>query len=81
MDRVPEKHRGGKDTASVARAPRARVLLPLPLAGAYDYRVPPPAQARPGVLVVAPLNNREITGVVWDGEANSPEPPLPDARL
>ncbi len=82
MDRVSEKHRGGKDTASVAHAPRVRVLLPLPLAGAYDYRVPPAAaQARPGDFVVAPLNNREMIGVVWDGEAGSPEPPLPDARL
>ncbi len=66
----------------MARAPRVRVLLPLPLAGAYDYRVPPAAaQARPGDFVVAPLNNREMIGVVWDGEAGSPEPPLPDARL
>jgi primosomal protein N' (replication factor Y) len=82
MDRVSEKHRGGRGTTSVARAPRVRVLLPLPLAGAYDYRVPPAAaQARPGDFVVAPLNNREMIGVVWDGEAGSPEPPLPDARL
>ncbi len=81
MDRVSEKLRGGKDTASVARAPRVRVLLPLPLAGAYDYRVPPGAQARPGDFVAAPLNQREVTGVVWDREGNSPEPPLPDARL
>jgi primosomal protein N' (replication factor Y) len=81
MDRVSEKQRGGKDAASVARAPRVRVLLPLPLAGAYDYRVPPAAQARPGDFVVAPLNQREIIGVVWDRESNSSEPPLPDARL
>ncbi len=81
MGRVSEKHRGRKDTASVAAAPRARVLLPLPLAGAYDYRVPPGAQARPGDFVVAPLNQREVIGVVWDREANSPEPPLPDSRL
>jgi primosomal protein N' (replication factor Y) len=81
MDWVSEKHRGRNDTAAVSRAPRVRVLLPLPLAGAYDYRVPPTAQARPGDFVAAPLNQRELIGVVWDRESNSSEPPLPDARL
>ena len=81
MGRVSEKQRGRKDTAAVARAPRVRVLLPLPLAGAYDYRVPPDADARPGSFVVAPLNQREIIGVVWDREANSSEPPVADSRL
>ena len=81
MGRVSEKQRGRKDAAAVARVPRVRVLLPLPLAGAYDYRAPPGADARPGDFVVAPLNQREIIGVVWDREANSPEPPLPDSRL
>src|SRR3712207_9506799 len=81
MDRVSEKHRGGKGTAPVARAPRVRVLLPLPLAGAYDYRAPTMGRAQPGDFVVAPLNQREVIGVVWDREGNSSEPPLPDARL
>ncbi|MBD0271476.1 MAG: primosomal protein N', partial [Acetobacteraceae bacterium] len=81
MGRVSEKQRGRKDTANVAPAPRVRVLLPLPLAGAYDYRVPPNADVRPGSFVVAPLNQREIIGVVWDREANSSEPPVSDARL
>src|SRR5215212_3277730 len=81
MGRVSEKHRGRKDAASVAAAPRVRVLLPLPLVGAYDYRVPPATEVRPGDFVVAPLNQREVIGVVWDREANSSEPPLPDARL
>jgi len=81
MGRVSEKHRGRKDTAAVAQAPRVRVLLPLPLAGAYDYRVPPSASAQPGDFVVAPLNQRELIGVVWDREGNSPEPPVADARL
>jgi primosomal protein N' (replication factor Y) len=31
--------------------------------------------------VAAPLNQRELIGVVWDRESNSSEPPLPDARL
>ena len=67
--------------ADVARAPRVRVLLPLPLAGAYDYRVPPESPVQPGDFVVAPLNRKELIGVVWDGLGNLSEPPLPDARL
>ena len=81
MSRVSEKHRGRKDTVVVAPSPRVRVLLPLPLAGAYDYRVPPMVAAESGAFVVATLNHREIIGVVWDREANSSEPPLPDSRL
>jgi primosomal protein N' (replication factor Y) len=56
-----------------------RVLLPLPLAGAYDYRVPagmePPP---PGSFVQVPLSGREMIGVVWDGEA---DPELPERKL
>jgi primosomal protein N' (replication factor Y) len=56
-----------------------RVLLPLPLAGAYDYRVPagmePPP---PGSFVQVPLGGREMIGVVWDGEA---DPELPERKL
>jgi primosomal protein N' (replication factor Y) len=59
--------------------PRLRVLLPLPLAGAYDYRVPagmePPP---PGSFVQVPLSGRETIGVVWDGEA---DPELPERKL
>ena len=65
----------------MARAPRVRVLLPLPLTGAYDYRVPPESPVQPGDFVVAPLNRKELIGVVWDGLGNLSEPPLPDARL
>src|SRR4051812_34522842 len=43
--------------------PRAGVLLPLPLAGAYDYKL---ETALPrGSLVIAPLGSREVMGVVW----------------
>jgi primosomal protein N' (replication factor Y) len=46
------------------------VLLPLPLAGAYDYAVPEgwdmPA---PGTLVTAPLGGRTLPGVVWQGQS------------
>ena len=59
--------------------PRRRVLLPLPLAGAYDYRVPeemePPEL---GAFVQVPLGGRETIGVVWDGDA---DPNLPERRL
>jgi primosomal protein N' (replication factor Y) len=46
---------------------RAGVLLPLPLEGAYDYRVD---VALPrGAIVAAPLGSRTVLGVVW-GEAD-----------
>src|SRR6185312_13976227 len=45
--------------------PVVGVLLPLPLAGAYDYKLPPGVNAARGALVSAPLGNREILGVVW----------------
>ena len=41
------------------------VLLPLPLAGAYDYKLPPVVDAPRGTLVAAPLGNREVLGAVW----------------
>ncbi len=44
---------------------RAGILLPLPLAGAYDYKLPPGINASRGALVAAPLGNRETLGVVW----------------
>nr|WP_240048376.1 primosomal protein N' [Crenalkalicoccus roseus] len=61
--------------------PRVRVLLPLPLAGAYDYRLPPKGAPRPGEFVVVPLNQRETIGVVWDAEQEPDERPVPDHRL
>ncbi len=41
------------------------VLLPLPLTGAYDYKLPPGVEAPRGTLVAAPLGGREVLGVVW----------------
>ncbi|MBV8537776.1 MAG: DEAD/DEAH box helicase family protein, partial [Alphaproteobacteria bacterium] len=62
---------------------RARVLLPLPLAGAYDYRIPADSDAKPGDFVRVPLGGRYLAGVVWDGPASSelPDARLPDSRL
>jgi primosomal protein N' (replication factor Y) len=45
--------------------PVVGVLLPLPLAGAYDYKLPPGVNAPRGALVAAPLGNREVLGAVW----------------
>ncbi len=41
------------------------VLLPLPLAGAYDYRAPADMRLQPGDFVIVPLGRREAVGVVW----------------
>lgn len=41
----------------------AGVLLPLPLAGAYDYKLTVPA--RRGLIVTAPIGPRQSIGVVW----------------
>ena len=48
-----------------SEAPRAGVLLPRPLAGAYDYKLPPGGNAPRGTLVTAPLGATEMLGVVW----------------
>ncbi|MDB5375990.1 MAG: primosome assembly protein PriA, partial [Rubritepida sp.] len=45
---------------------RVRVLLPLPLESAYDYRLPPELAAGPGSFVEVPLGGRVSLGVVWD---------------
>ena len=44
---------------------RVAVLLPLPLAGPYDYRVGPESAYRAGDIVDVPLGARIATGVVW----------------
>jgi primosomal protein N' (replication factor Y) len=41
------------------------VLLPLPLAGAYDYAVPEGMRLGPGDAVRVPLGRREALGIVW----------------
>ncbi len=59
-------------------AARLRVLLPLPLGQAYDYRAPAGAAVPLGSFVQVPLGRRQTIGVVWDG---APDPTLPDSRL
>src|ERR1700688_2102532 len=72
---------------------RLAVLLPLPLAGAYDYGVPEGLALKAGDFVRVPLGSREAIGVVW-GEASGEvalgklkavaarldAPPLPEAE-
>jgi primosomal protein N' (replication factor Y) len=53
------------ETPVLAEQERAGILLPLPLAGAYDYKLPRGVNAPRGTLVAAPLGNRETLGVVW----------------
>ncbi len=52
-------------TAQPERLRRVKVLLPLPLTGAYDYRVPTDMELADGDFVTVPLGTREATGVVW----------------
>ena len=58
---------------------RLRVLLPLPLEGAYDYRLPPELVAGPGSFVEVPLGGRVSLGVVWDDVADAA--PVAESRL
>ncbi|MBI3440854.1 MAG: primosomal protein N' [Proteobacteria bacterium] len=46
-------------------APRAQVLVPYPLARAYDYRVPDGMNVSLGDYVRVPLGKKETVGVVW----------------
>ena len=79
--------------ATDAPGRRLAVLLPLPLAGPYDYLAPAdgPAPAV-GDFVRVPLGRRWLTGVVWGAAAGTvaadkcraiaeglPVPPLPEA--
>ena len=41
------------------------MLLPLPLAGPYDYLVPADMSVSVGDFVSVPLGKREVKGVVW----------------
>jgi primosomal protein N' (replication factor Y) len=67
------------------------ILLPLPLSGAYDYRVPEGAILKAGDFVTVPLGGRRLAGVVWGPGSGTvaearlkpagavlPAPPLPE---
>jgi primosomal protein N' (replication factor Y) len=70
----------GSFDIGVPASRRARVLLPLPLGGAYDYRLPDDAAVEPGSFVQVPLGNRSVPAVVWD-PAESSEDPIAEGRL
>lgn len=57
---------------------RVSVLLPLPLAEAYDYAVPTGMALDAGDFVEVPLGTRQVIGVVWD---DKPDRSVPDDRL
>ena len=63
--------------AAPVTAPRAGVLLPVPLAQAYDYALPGGVIPKRGMLVRARLGGRELVGVVW----GSAEGGIADAKL
>ena len=48
---------------------RLQYLLPLPLPGAFDYRVPEGLELAPGAFVSVPFGRREAIGVVWSCDA------------
>ena len=53
------------DAALYRERDRVAVLLPLPLAGPYDYRLGPGMSAAAGDFVRVPLGRRIAIGVVW----------------
>src|SRR5882757_2309397 len=70
----------GSFDIGVPASRRARVLLPLPLGCAYDYRLPDDTAVEPGSFVQVPLGNRSVPAVVWD-PAESDEDPIAEGRL
>ena len=60
---------------------RVAVLLPLPLAGAYDYQVPEGESLSPGMVVEVPLGKRAVVGVVWGPGPEAAEGGAPDDKL
>jgi primosomal protein N' (replication factor Y) len=58
---MPERHA----SSAASKERRVSVLLPLPLAGAYDYRVPQDLNVALGDFVAVPLGSRQLSGVVW----------------
>lgn len=56
---------GNAEPAGFRSGDRIAVLLPLPLAGPYDYLIGADADFRVGDIVDVPLGARRATGVVW----------------
>jgi len=51
-----------------------QVLLPIPADSAYSYCVPDGMSLMPGDVVLVPLGNRKVPGVVWEGDASEIAP-------
>ncbi len=62
---MPRQKKSESEIRAFAPGDRVAVLLPLPLAGAYDYRVPDGLTVSAGDFVSVPLGNRVAAGVVW----------------
>lgn len=56
---------------------RVKVLLPVPLDGPLDYRVPAGQAVAPGAFVQVQLGSRRLIGVVW----GAGESALPDEKV
>jgi primosomal protein N' (replication factor Y) len=81
MGRAAGKRHASLPLPEIAAQRRARVLLPLPLAGAYDYAIPHGMAIAPGAFCAVPLGQRQVLGVVWDADHGAPEPDIPAHRL
>jgi primosomal protein N' (replication factor Y) (superfamily II helicase) len=69
---MPDRHASfagvseqGDDAFAESPMRRWQVLLPLPLAGAYDYSAPAAMALAPGSFVLVPLGRRTVPGIVW----------------
>ncbi len=60
---------------------RVHVLLPLPLASAYDYLVPQGELIEVGDFVAVPLGRRTVVGVVWGEGSADPDGGVGHNRL
>ncbi len=67
---------------SQLEASRVKVLLPLPLNGPLDYRLPEGAgELVAGTVVEVPLSGRKVVGAVWPAGKNSGGKILPISKL
>ncbi|HIC28756.1 MAG TPA: hypothetical protein EYO85_04825, partial [Rhodospirillales bacterium] len=76
-----KKNTAPTETATARYLPgeEIAVLLPLPLAGTYDYRVAEEMTLTAGDFINVPLGARKAIGVVWGkGEGGVPESKLKD---
>ena len=73
---LPGARHGESAHGAFRSGDQVAVLLPLPLAGAYDYLVADGMTVAPGDFVEVPLGGRALPGVVW-GAGSRPARPRP----